>query len=209
MKFNSQHGQDKYLYENFFINKKNGFFVDIGAHDGVDISNTLFYEKELGWSGICIEPMPHRFSSLIKNRNCICVEGCISDFDGYENFIIFPNYTDMLSGMEKTFDKNIEIMVNEKISKNNHKSEIIKVKSYNINSILIENNVKDIDFVSIDTEGSESIILETIDFEKFNINFFTIENNKYDNSIKKIMKSKGFELIEVLGCDELYKNKNL
>jgi len=207
MKFYSQHEQDKYLFENFFKYKKDiGFFVDIGAHDGVDISNTLFFEKELGWKGICIEPMKNRFDSLIKNRNCICINGCVSNSEGEEDFIIFPEYTDMLSGLAKTFDDKIRENIDLKIKKQkNDSSKIIKVKSFVINKILEEHKLNHIDFISIDTEGAELSILKTIDFNKFNIDYFTIENNNYDNKIKNFMRSKGYKLIEILGCDELYK----
>ena len=206
MDFYSQHQQDKYLYDNFFSKKEGkGFFVDIGAHDGVDISNTYFYEKTLGWDGICVEPMPERFKNLKQNRNCLCINGCISDFEGVENFIIFPEYTDMLSGLEKTFDENIKNIVDDKIKKNNHKSSVIQVNTFVLNDILKKNSIKNIDFIDIDTEGSELIILKTIDFDAFNIDFFLVENNKYDNSIKSFMKTKGYKLIEKLGCDELYK----
>ena len=54
----SQFKQDQFLNEVLFNNKKNGFFIDIGAHDGVTISNTLFFEKQNDWKGICIEPNP-------------------------------------------------------------------------------------------------------------------------------------------------------
>jgi FkbM family methyltransferase len=207
MKFYSQHGQDKYFFENFFKDKKSeGFFLDIGAHDGLDINNTVFFERELGWKGICIEPMKNRFDSLVKNRNCICINGCVSNIEGEEDFIIFPEYTDMLSGLAKTFDEKIKNLVDSKIKEqNNDSSKTIKVKSFILNNILEEYKINHIDFVSLDTEGAELSILETIDFEKINIDFFTIENNNYDNKIKKFMKSKGYKLIEVLNCDELYK----
>jgi hypothetical protein len=51
----SQHGQDAFVYETFFKNDGGqGFFVDVGAYDGVTFSNSLFFERHLGWSGICI-----------------------------------------------------------------------------------------------------------------------------------------------------------
>lgn len=54
------------MNERFFKNLKNGVFFDIGAHDGVSLSNTYFFEKELGWSGICLEPIPEVFERLKK-----------------------------------------------------------------------------------------------------------------------------------------------
>jgi hypothetical protein len=62
--FKSQFGQDQYLFQGFFENKQDGIFVEVGAHDGNNLSNTLFFEKEMNWSGVCIEPS--RISSMIK-----------------------------------------------------------------------------------------------------------------------------------------------
>src|SRR3972149_7086762 len=75
-KYYSQYQQDKWLYENIFKNNTNGFFVDIGASDGIKFSNTYFFEKMLGWNGVCVEPLPDIYKRLIKNRNCICINGC-------------------------------------------------------------------------------------------------------------------------------------
>ena len=72
-------GQDVFIYENFFPNKRDGVFIDIGAAEGVSRSNSYFFEKELGWSGICIEAQKHSYGKLIKNRNSICVNACLSD----------------------------------------------------------------------------------------------------------------------------------
>ena len=71
MKFYSQLGQDKFLFENFFRGMRGGVFVDVGAYDGVALSNTYYFEKELGWQGICIEPNPLAFEGLSQNRNCV------------------------------------------------------------------------------------------------------------------------------------------
>src|SRR5260221_7249446 len=81
----SQCGQDQFLYENFFRTKREGVFVDIGAHDGIFYSNTKFFE-ELGWQGLCIEPIPEVFEQLKKNRKAICIQGCISDQVGKSSF---------------------------------------------------------------------------------------------------------------------------
>ena len=82
----SQYGQDKFIHETFFSNKRDGTFVEIGASDGFFISNTYFFEKNLNWKGICIEPNPKLFSSLKKNRNCICYNCCILDCDDEKEF---------------------------------------------------------------------------------------------------------------------------
>src|SRR5262245_35267462 len=73
----SQAGQDAWVINEVFGRKKNGFFVDIGATDGIDINNTYMLEKRHGWTGICIEPDPEFFRALRRNRSCICVNACL------------------------------------------------------------------------------------------------------------------------------------
>ena len=63
----SQFNQDKFIFENFFPVKSDGVFVDIGAHDGITLSNTWFFENYLGWTGYCFEPNPSLFAKLVEN----------------------------------------------------------------------------------------------------------------------------------------------
>ncbi len=61
----SQDGQDEFLDRSVFKGRKSGFFVEIGAHDGVRFSNSAFLERERGWRGICVEPHPKIFPELV------------------------------------------------------------------------------------------------------------------------------------------------
>ena len=72
MKFYSQFEQDKWLFENHFKDKKKGFFLEIGADDGIDKSNTKFYE-ELGWNGMCIK-LALRGLNYLKKIEPVCVK---------------------------------------------------------------------------------------------------------------------------------------
>ena len=65
MSYYSQDGQDKFLIEELFKDKKNGFYVDIGANDGVNLSNTKILE-DIGWDGVCVEPLPQSFNELLN-----------------------------------------------------------------------------------------------------------------------------------------------
>jgi hypothetical protein len=73
VEFIGQELQDMYAYL-YFKGKKDGFFIDIGAYDGITISNTYALEK-IGWKGICVEPVPEIYDRLIKNRKCECIKG--------------------------------------------------------------------------------------------------------------------------------------
>ena len=66
--FYSQYNQDNYLETNIFKGYKNGFYVDVGAHDGISFNNTLYFEKNNNWTGINIEPIKSVFDKLVINR---------------------------------------------------------------------------------------------------------------------------------------------
>ena len=104
MKYYSQFQQDKFINENFFKNKNSGFFVDIGAHDGVLFSNSKFFE-ELGWTGVCAEPNPIVFEQLQSVRKCKCVKKAIADKIGHAQFFQIVEGADMLSGLVDEFSQ--------------------------------------------------------------------------------------------------------
>lgn len=208
-KFYSQHKQDEYVYNNFFKDKKeSGTFLDIGANDGIAISNTYFFEKELGWKGMCVEPYKKKYDDLIKNRNCICINGCIADFNGKGIFLEIDGYPSMLSGLINKYDERHLKRIDYEIALFGGSKKETEVDCFIINDLLEENKLYNIDYTSIDVEGPELDILKTIDFDKFNFNVFSIENNYRTNAIKSFMKEKGFVLIDILDCDEIYIKKH-
>lgn len=205
MEYYSQFGQDKFLYENFFKNKFDGFFMDIGAHDGVTGNNTYFFEK-LGWSGVCIEPIPDVFNKLKNNRNCAVIEAALSEATGVEDFLVLEGYTEMLSGIIKNYDPRHLARIQSELNSMGGKKQVISCKTIRIDDL---NLPSIIDYVSIDVEGSELKILETIDFNKYQINFMSIENNYEDHNITDILLRNNFEIVGRLGCDTIFKNKNI
>jgi len=80
VEFVGQELQDMYACL-YFKGLKDGYFIDIGAYDGITISNTYALEK-IGWKGICVEPVPEIYERLIKNRTCECINAAIYNEDG-------------------------------------------------------------------------------------------------------------------------------
>ena len=83
----SQCGQDKFIVEKLLNGLTNGVFVEVGANDGVTFSNTYFMEKNLGWTGVAVEPLPRAFRELSANRKCNVLNGCVSNFNGDVQFL--------------------------------------------------------------------------------------------------------------------------
>lgn len=204
----SQCGQDRLLNDMWFKNKKNGVFVDIGAHNGISYSNTKFFE-ELGWKGLCIEPIPEVFEELKKNRSCICVQGCVCDYNGKGSFLRVEGEPEMLSGLLSKYDRrHLQRVKDEVAARSFGKApKCIEVQCYLLNDLLRENKIFHIDYLSIDTEGGELDILKTIDFDRFDIEFIDVENNFKDQKIIGFLSSKGYKLIANTGWDDIFKKE--
>lgn len=156
----SQCGQDQYVNEQIFKNLQGGVFVDIGAHNGITFSNTYFFEKERGWKGICIEPIPARFAELKACRDCLCIEGCISDINGISQLLMVSSNrvdTEMLSGLLHKYEPKHLERVKREVSIYGNTYETIDVQCYILNDLLEQNGIIHVNYLSIDTEGGNLI----------------------------------------------------
>jgi FkbM family methyltransferase len=181
----------------------NGFFVEIGAYNGIDGSNCYFFEKFLNWSGIAIEPSPTQFLALQKNRKCKCVNKAVAKKSEKIEFIdVIEGYTQMSGINNSSYKKTLEII--KKDLRTVLDKKIIEAATF---SEIVEYNYL-IDYLSIDVEGGEMDILESIDFDLYKIKVLSIENN-YPNEInyEKYLSEKGFCYIDNVGVDEIYFNK--
>lgn len=202
----SQIGQDKFLNESIFKNKKNGVFVDIGAHDGISYSNSFYFEKELNWQGICVEPNPFVYELLAVNRKCETVNACIYDKNGFVNFLLVNGPSEMLSGIYEEYDLRHLKRIDHEVKELGGSLEIKKIQSYTLNSLLAKHKLTNIDFLSIDTEGSEWTILKDLDFDRFLIKIICLENNYEDKKLHNLLINKGFKLIHRISTDYFYQN---
>lgn len=204
----SQVGQDKFLNEEIFKNKEHGVFIDIGAHDGISYSNSYYFERNLKWNGICIEPNPIVFEKLKRNRICKTINGCIYKWNGSVDFLVVKGPAEMLSGIFSEYDKKHLRRINLEIKQRGGSKEIKKIKSFILDDLLSENNIGDVDLLTIDTEGSELNILKTIDFSKRRFSVICVENNYNDGSVEAFLKSQGFSLFKTISSDLFFINSN-
>ena len=179
---NSQFLQD--LWVMFMLSsKRNGYFVEFGAGDGIEHSNTYILEKEFGWAGLLIEPVPTVYKELRKNRSSVCFEGVIAVSDSRSANLVVTDYT-QFSSIEGFHLGDMHAAHRKSAEKN-----IISVRAYELNELLLlnppPNNV--VDYLSIDVEGAEAKILPRIDFEQWRFNVVTCEHNFREEDMKFIM----------------------
>lgn len=201
--YSSQYGQDRYINEFVFKNKAGGVFVDIGANDGRTFSNTLFFEKQLNWRGVAIEPLPSAFQKLQQNRDCICLQCCVGARTEAVEFLSIKGHSEMLSGVFDQYEKSHLDRVYKSTATHGDTIEKIMVQSMRLSTILEEHDLLEVDYLSLDTEGGELEILKSIDFSKISVKAISVENNYDDPRIYRLLKKQGFRLDAVAG-DEIY-----
>lgn len=208
-KFNGLKNLDQKMLE--FINFENGYYVEIGAHDGISNSNTYFYEKYKNWRGVLIEPS-FNFNLLVKNRsklNFFFNFGC-SDFDS-ERETILLNSDDYSICKELVDKKYFDWHLNKQILAKKKMIET-KIKLKTLNSLLEEANSPNlIDFFSLDVEGMEIKVLKGIDFNQFNFKFLLVECSNKEKFIEvfRFLISKKYSFIKKMtDWDYLFKFKS-
>jgi FkbM family methyltransferase len=151
---------------------------------------------------MCIEAQPSEFEKLKSNRNCICVNVAVSNFEGETDFTYVEGYANMLSGISDDYNKTHMERIKGEVNHYGGKINTIKLPVKKLQTVLDEHNMLNIDFCSIDTEGSELNIIKSIDFNKTNIKVFIIENNYKETNIQEYLESKGYSLHKKLEWDE-------
>ena len=200
----SQLGQDLEVIK-FYNYKSHGFFVDIGASDGIEISNTYILESRFSWRGICCEPIPSKFEKCVKNRkNSICYNDAVYNQSGLEiSFDIANNY-DQLSGISEHM-RNCSLVYSN--------STTIKVKTISLTDVLDNANAPlFIEYMSLDTEGSEFEILKNFNFEKYTFGLIDVEHNYIEprrSEIKNLLLSKGYIYKGENKWDDMYKHSSI
>tara|TARA_Y100001970_G_C14150521_1_gene812418 strand:- start:366 stop:1100 length:735 start_codon:yes stop_codon:yes gene_type:complete len=186
------------------INK--GFFIELGAYNGVNKSNTYVLEKFFNWSGICIEPNDFYFEILKKIRNCICTNDCVDNKEQEVEFFCYKT----TGGIISSETDNDPETVKNKLKKDNHYGEDIKIKKLKtktLSQVLQENNAPfKIDFLSLDTEGSEARILKDFPFKKYSFRVMVIAS--VTKELDEIIIKNGYKKLKADDTDAFYLNDN-
>ena len=207
MPYASQYGQDEWVVEEVYPLKRDGFYVDVGAVDGTLLSNSLVLERALGWRGICVEPSS-AYETLAAERSCTAVRACLSDIDGAEVEFVEDNgdaallgMATMLSGMVDTLGAHRD-KVNGKVSLM-HTRTLRSVLDATAAPLFIE-------FLSLDTEGSELRILRGAGLEKYTFGAIAVEHNdevEKRAAIRALLRSHGYIRVRSVGADDFYRSE--
>jgi len=186
MTYNSQIGQDAWV-ESVLGPKKNGYFVELGACDGIYYSNTLYFEKRYNWAGLCIEPNDVYFEKLVQTRNCSVSNELVSSEEGHVVDFLMCESTSGISDTAGPFTKS---------------DKVVKKRTTTLGALLDKYKAPSvIDYLSLDVEGHEYEILSTFPYEKYKFRTLTVEHNAphvgpvEQNRIRALLESKGYKYI--------------
>jgi FkbM family methyltransferase len=166
------------IFQDLFVlyltnEKRKGFFVDFGATNGIELNNTYLLEKEYEWTGILAEPAKVWEESLKTNRTCFIDHRCVWSSSG-ELLLFNETENAILSSINSFSD--IDFLSDQRINKVRY-----EVQTVSLMDLLKKYNAPyEIDYLSIDTEGSELEILQAFNFQKFSIKIITVEHNFTD-----------------------------
>ena len=183
----SQYREDEFLVE-FFHHKKNGIFIDIGANDGLNLSNTYLLQKEYGWTGSCVEPIPEIYKKLCDNRQnipltvCSCYNAAVHP-DKDKKCIKFYHQTIFHELSSYTYSPTHAARINaEQNARPENETREILIDTIHIDNLFgsfidgpygyYGDAPYHVDFLSIDTEGSELEILKSLNWESTILKLF-------------------------------------
>jgi FkbM family methyltransferase len=195
-------GQDLLIHQ-LLGRKENGTFVDIGANDGVTINNTVYLERKFGWKGIAVEPIPKVFEQLSKNRKCHLVQGCVAP-ERRTAKLLEVTGSNMLSTLEMYNTGLTARRIRKSAKRLGGDLKETAVECYRLDSLAEQFGIRQIDFLSLDTEGGELDILQSIDFEKLPVSVISVENNYFSDAIKTYLEESGFLYVGTFLIDEIY-----
>jgi FkbM family methyltransferase len=168
--------------------KRGGYFVEFGAASGVELSNTWLLEKRFGWNGILAEPNPIFFETLSANRDCEISTKCVYARTGER--------LEFLATAEPEYSRLLEIAAEDVHEAARQKrASTLSVETISLNDLLVSHHAPPtIDFLSIDTEGSELVILSAFDFDRWDVRAIAVEHNHTParQDIRDLLASHGY-----------------
>ena len=196
-----------------YVNYDNGYFVELGANDGVTQSNSLYFEKYRNWHGLLIEPTPHNFLECRKNRspkNSIYCAACVSfDYDKEFVRIAYSNLMSTPVSLESDIKDPLAHarLGDQFLGKNEIVFEFGAV-AHPLNALLLDADApKLIDFLSLDVEGAELEVLKGVDHKVFRFKFILVECRDFPR-LSAYLEEQGYQFVEKLsGQDYLFSSE--
>jgi FkbM family methyltransferase len=207
-KYHSLNELDRKLEK--YVDYDNGYFVELGANDGVTQSNSLYFEKHRRWRGLLVEPTPHNFLKCRKNRasrSRVFCAACVSfEFDQEFVRIAYSNLMSAPVNLESDItDPVAHAKLGERFLRDQEMVFEFGAVARTLNALLLTASAPALmDFLSLDVEGAELEVLKGIDHERFRFKYLLIECRDFAR-LNRYLEGHGYAFVEKLsGQDYLF-----
>lgn len=203
----SQSGQPAVI-DRMLSKKRGGFFVEIGGLDGEQFSNSLFFEINRAYDGLLVEANPYTFKQMLKtDRKCWMSHACISKDVPEMKFKIAGGLTSSVHTMSKSHDVRLarDIPIYKDYKTWEGSGALVTTPCTTLSALMDRIGRSHIDFFSLDVEGAELHVLQSIDFSRLSFDLVMIETQENYDEIAAFMQSNGFELVQQLANDAVFK----
>jgi FkbM family methyltransferase len=194
------------------IDRDGGFFVEAGANDGFEQSNTYWLERFRGWRGVLVEPIPELYREAVVERPGAAVFNCaLVPFD-HEGGAVTMRYGGLMSivaGARGSEDADREYVQTAFMLGMEDEREV-QVPARTLSSVLDEVSAPEIDLLSLDVEGFEPDVLRGLDLERHAPRFVVVEVHEVSGGRARIEEILGerYEAVEQLSpVDMLYRRR--
>ena len=194
-------GQDLWVLERL-NGKRNGVFIEAGAHDGIFASNTVRLERDFGWTGVLIEPNPRLAAECRRARKSLVIEAALSANGGSEAAFID---VDNVGCLEEYLDSDMHGEYRRQMSQDKFVVRLLDLNE--IVRVTLDAGAKELDYLSLDVEGAEFDVLRTFNFSGCAPKLMTVEHNFVEDrraAIAYLLRSNGYALNRSVEYDDWF-----
>ncbi|KAK1867777.1 hypothetical protein I4F81_010277 [Pyropia yezoensis] len=187
IQFFSQHHQDAYLYlHHFAALRRRGVYWDVAANEPIQISNTFFYDRCLGWHGVCVEANPRYLGPLVMERGCVVLPTCVSATREKVAFRL----SGAVGGVASTVKTAAKV-----------EDVTVTMTCVTGEDVAARTGVREVDLLSLDVEGHELFVLQGLGLgDGLRVNVIVAEVQPH-TAAGKFLLSKGYTVHEVVRKD--------
>jgi len=200
--YQSQHGEDRWL-DKYFHQKRQGFFVEVGAYDGVVLSNTYHFENERAWTGILVEPDARKAELCrVSRANSRIYECAAVGSDDIQEISFFQ-----VEGGEVYNTINLVDSHRKRLEEYGLKHREVRVRAMTLDQILTDAKPPKIDFLSIDVEEAEYEVLKGFDIKRWKPRIVFVESNSPERKpeIRDYFVRNGYAYLHSIEVNDFYR----
>ena len=225
--FNGQHFEDLFMFQHYLGRTAGGFFVELGALDGLSYSVSYFFEQFMGWRGLLIEASPKNFHEYYRKMKKLSrAHRRKSDFllaavCGEPGAVTYVSKEGTGAGIlefmppdqqQRNREKCREATVEEAAADHRSACSLVKINCVHLGDLLRQRNVSKVDLFVLDVEGAELEVLRTLRLHEIPIHFFLIEldgkSPAKDAAVRCLLREHAYEPVGRLDLNEVWRKSD-